>query len=80
MAAMTQSQAQALVDEDAALLRFVHNTLQRRAEAGDPWAAIMLPMVDKMHADAAALVDFAGLTVPGDGSGGVVIMSGGGGK
>lgn len=80
MAALTQAEAQDLVNDDAALLRFVHNTLDARAKAGDPWAAIMLPMVDKMHADAAALVGFAGLTVPSDGAGGVTIKSGGGGK
>ena len=80
MAELSKDEAQALVNDDAPLLRFVHNTIYQRAEAGDDWAKLLLPMVDKLHGDAAALIVFGNLAVPPDGLGGVHTDSGGGGK
>jgi len=77
---MTKDEQQALVNEDAPYLRFIHNTIAAMAANGDKNAQILLPMVAKLHVDAATLIVANGLTVPADGSGGVIIMSGGGGK
>jgi hypothetical protein len=80
MAEMSKDEAQALVNEDAALLRLAHNTVDEQAAMGNPLAMFLKPTFDKLHGDAARLVVFADLDVPGEGRGGVSTRSGGGGK
>ena len=78
MSKMTAGEAQNLVDEDAPILRLVHNLIDDEAAKGNPLAKMLKPNIDKLHADSATLVEWGGLVVPPDGAAGV--KSGGGGK
>lgn len=75
---MTQTEAQALVNQCAPILRLMHNTINEQATLGNPLAQLLKPGADQLHAAAAQLIEYGGLDIPSEGQFGV--FSGGGGK